>query len=73
MTVVHYIALKITEDEWLRYYSGEATHIRCTSTNGQSIQIAARHFRQFTTKIGVEGLFKLTLRQNRFVSLIKIR
>ena len=73
MMVIHYIALHIAEDEWLRYYTGEATHIRCTSTAGKSIRIAARHFRRFTQKDGVHGLFKLTLRDNSFVALQQIR
>ena len=72
MTTVHYISLRIEQEEWLRYYAGEATHLRCMSTSGKVIHLAARHFRPFTTRNGIEGLFKLTLRQNSFVSLVRL-
>ena len=70
--VTHYITLHLSEDERLRYYAGEATHIRCVSTTGQVIQIAARHFRRFTQKAGIHGVVKLTLRHKTLVSLNKI-
>ena len=69
---VHYLSLHISEHEWLRYYAGEATHIYCTDTNGKTISIAARHFRPFTTRTGIHGVFKLTLRSNQFVSLNQV-
>lgn len=69
---VHYLSLQISEQEWLRYYAGEATHIYCTDTNGKTIAIAAHHFRPFTTRTGIHGLFKLTLRSNQFVSLTQV-
>jgi hypothetical protein len=72
MTTVHYIHMKISSEEWLRYYEGTATHIRCTSIRGRVIHIGARHFRKFTTTEGIEGFFKLTLQNNQFVSIQKI-
>ena len=69
---VHYLPLKISEQEWLRYYAGEATLVHCHNTRGQTIAIAARHFRKFTTKHGIDGVFKLTLNGNRFVSLQQV-
>jgi hypothetical protein len=69
---VHYLPLKISEQEWLRYYTGEATLVHCYNTRGQTIAIAARHFRKFTTKHGIDGVFKLTLNGNRFVSLEQV-
>ena len=69
---VHYLPLKISETEWLRYYTGQATLVHCYNTRGQTITIAARYFRPFTTKHGIDGLFKLTLDGNRFVSLKQV-
>jgi len=69
---VHYLSLQISEQEWLRYYSGEATHIYCKDTNGKTIAIAARHFRKFTMVSGICGMFKLTLKDSRFISLEKL-
>ena len=69
---VHYLPLNIPKDEWLRYYSREATHIHCTSLSGQTIRISAHHFRQFTTASGIQGLFKLTLNDSRFSSIEKV-
>ena len=69
---IHYLPLKISKEEWLRYYAGQATLVHCCNTRGQTIAIAARHFRPFTTKHGIDGFFKLTIDGNRFVSLEEV-
>ena len=69
---VHYLPINISKDEWLRYYSRQATHIHCKSLRGQTIRISAHHFRQFTTISGIRGLFKLTLKDSKFKSIERI-
>ena len=69
---VHYLPLNISKDEWLRYYSRQATHIQCTSLRGKTIRISAHHFLQFTTSTGIQGLFKLTLNGSQFSSIERI-
>ena len=70
---IYYFRLFLTEKEWLRYYRGEASAVLVTTTSGKTVSLAARHFRRFTTKSGIQGFFKLTLSNNRFVSLEQIR
>ena len=69
---VYHLHLRITEQEWLKFYSGQATTVLCKSVEGTSIAIPAHRFRGFTTKEGIQGHFRLTLQQNRFVSLEKM-
>jgi hypothetical protein len=69
----HLFLLKITRDEWLRYYRGHANKIKITSLQGLKITISAHHFRSHTTETGVIGFFRLTLGTgNRFISLEKL-
>jgi len=69
---MHYLRISISKDEWLRYYSREATHIHSKSLSGKTIRISAHHFQKFTTTSGIEGLFKLTLYGSRFSSIERI-
>jgi hypothetical protein len=69
---VHYLLINISKDEWLRYYSREATHIQSKSLSGQTIRISAHHFRKFTTTSGIQGFFKLTLNGSQFSSIERI-
>ena len=70
MVTIHHFALKIPEEKWLRYYSGEIKTILIVTTAGLTVSISAHHFRPFTTKQGLYGFFKLTLdHNNRFLNL----
>ena len=65
--------IKITRDEWLKYYRGHANQIKVTSLRGLKISISAHHFRPHTAETGIIGFFRLTLGTgNQFISLEKL-
>ncbi len=71
---VHYFHIRIAPDEWLRYYRGTAEAVLVTSLSGLRISIPAVHFRQFTTFMGIQGVFRLILNDdNTFVKLDQLR
>ena len=71
---VHYFQIRISPDEWLRYYKGTADAVIVTAMSGLRISIPAAHFRPFTTFMGIQGLFRLILNdQDKFVQLDQLR
>ena len=70
---IFHLNIRISEQEWLRYYTGQVRTVICKSTEGQTISIPAHRLRPFTTKEGIVGRFRLKLDGNRFVSLEKIQ
>lgn len=69
---IHYFPVKLSEDEWIKYYQGNIDGLLVRTTRGLTLSISAHHFQKFTCKIGLFGIFKLTLRNNQFVSLEKL-
>ena len=69
----HHFWLKISKNEWLRYYRGAANSVMVRSIQGLRIAIPAHHFRNHTTLKGIEGFFELVLdKDNKMVSLKRI-
>ena len=61
---VHYFQIRISPDEWLRYYKGTADAVIVTAMSGLRISIPAAHFRPFThfqthSKKGVLGALRV--------------
>ncbi len=66
--------LRITPEEWLRYYGGGATHVVATSTDGKTVKFAAKHLQRHVTRDGISGTFRLTIDDgNNFVRLEAVR
>lgn len=62
------VRLRISADEVLRYYSGEAQVVRARTLDGRtSVQFPARLLRPFVREDGVNGIFQLLFTpDNRF-------
>ena len=72
-TKVYRFRMYITPRECQEYYKGLFTSIQVLTHTGQTLQLPARHIRNFMTPSGVEGLFELHLdNNNKFISLQKI-
>tara|TARA_B110000037_G_C16743745_1_gene352320 strand:+ start:322 stop:546 length:225 start_codon:yes stop_codon:yes gene_type:complete len=69
---IHYFPVILSEDEWIRYYRGEIEALLVHTTRGLSVSISAHHFQKFTCQVGLYGFFKLTVKNNKFVSLEKL-
>jgi len=62
--------LKISADEYLKYYAGLAKSVSVISEDGRRIEFPAAHLREFITTNGIRGYFELCFDdQNRFKQL----
>lgn len=62
--------LKISADEYLKYYTGQAKSVSVISEDGLRIEFPAAHLREFITANGIRGYFELCFdNQNRFKQL----
>ena len=66
-------ALSINHDEWLRFYAGQASAVRVTADNGQTLQLPANALRPYILHNGVHGRFAIHFDQNnKLVKLAKL-
>lgn len=57
----------------MRLYSGSARRLRARSLEGPVVDLDANHLRQFTTRSGINGRFRLVVTaQNKFLRLERI-
>lgn len=69
----YHFRLNIGPDELMRVYRGAAHRLRVTTAEGLVLDLDANHLRQFTTRTGILGNFRLvTNADNKFVRLEKI-
>ena len=70
----HYrFRLQISQQEFLRYYSGEAMTIQVISECGRRLRFPASRLRPMLTAQGIRGRFCLTVdHNNRFLDLKKL-
>lgn len=65
--------LNIDNDELMRVYTGSAKRLRVKTVEGPVVDIDANHLRQFTTRLGIFGDFRLIVTmQNKFVKIERI-
>ncbi len=65
--------LKLTQQQFLRYYQGSANSVQVRSENGQLLQFPAHRLRSFLTNNGIDGRFALIVDQNnRFIRMEKL-
>lgn len=65
-------SLHLNETQLLEIYSGHIRRVRVTTDEGLVVEIDAQHLKEFTTKQGITGKFKLTVsRHNKFIALEK--
>lgn len=68
-----FVNIYISPDEYQRWYQGSAQNVRAYTVDGRSVIFPATILRQFVTRRGIEGRFKISFdRENRFKSIEKI-
>jgi hypothetical protein len=68
----YYFSLNMAYPEFLPYYQGRLFAIVVTTTDGVKVQFPAQHLRKFVTPAGIQGLFCLETKNNKFFSLTKL-
>ncbi|KGJ92839.1 DUF2835 domain-containing protein [Colwellia psychrerythraea] len=69
----YYFSLNITTNEFLPYYQGKVQNVVVTTTQGIKVQFPAMHLRKYLAASGIQGYFCLQTKQNKFLSLAKIK
>ena len=59
-----YFTLRISRNDYLRYYRGSARHVIVKANDGRHIQFPANILRPFVTREGIAGNFVLRLDEN---------
>ncbi len=63
-------SLRISADEYLRYYRGAVRHVVVTAEDGTRLRFPAANLRPFVTREGVRGRFVMRFdANNKLVSL----
>lgn len=66
-------SLRISADEYLRYYNGSAKQVRVNSLDGRVLRFPANLLQRFVTNDGIEGVFALQYdSDNRFIDIKRI-
>ncbi len=65
--------LHLSADEYLHYYKGVAKAIQVESTTGKSIRFPAHKMREFVLAEGIHGLFRMTIGNNKIISIRRLR
>lgn len=65
--------LNIEQEEFLRYYQGEANQVVVRSIDDQTIQFPANVLRSHVTREGIHGLFELSFSDmGKFISIRRL-
>ena len=66
------VALRISKDEYLKYYARQGINVYATSIHGQSICFPAKILQRYVTHSGIEGTFEIFFDdQGRFQSVTR--
>jgi hypothetical protein len=68
----YYFAINMTSAEFFPYYEGKAQQLVVTTTEGLRVQFPAMHMRKYLLSSGINGLFCMETKNNKFLSLTKI-
>lgn len=72
MKTLHF-ALRISEQELLKFYRGHARNVVATDAQGKSMAFPIEVIRPFVTKEGVYGRFEMIVDDNfKFISIKKV-
>ncbi len=69
----YYFSIKITSAEFLPYYEGKIKTIIVTTNQGVKVEFPAMNIRKYLTSSGIQGYFCLETKQNKFLSLVKLK
>lgn len=70
----YHFYLNIDQDELMRVYRGTAHRLRVRSSEGPVIDLDSNHLRQFTTRSGIQGHFRLIVTaENKFLRLERLQ
>lgn len=65
--------INLSNEEFLRHYSGRAQAVIVLAEDGRRVRLPARNFRNFITKEGIQGRFEVELDDNnRLIKMTKI-
>jgi len=63
----------MTPAEFYPYYEGKAQQMVVSTTAGLRVQFPAMHMRKYLLSNGINGYFCMETKNNKFLSLSKIR
>lgn len=67
------VNLYISPDEYQRWYQGSAQHVLAYTVDGRSVRFPAPILRQFVTREGIKGRFRIHFdADSRFKTIEKI-
>jgi len=69
----YYFSLNMTPAEFYPYYEGKAQQMVVSTTAGLRVQFPAMHMRKYLLSNGINGYFCMETKNNKFLSLSKIR
>jgi hypothetical protein len=55
------VPLRLSTDEYLRYYRGSARNVFARDLEGRVVQFPAGLLRRFVTESGIDGTFEITI------------
>jgi len=64
--------LKISAEEALRYYRGEAKFVVVQTTSGKKLRFPAEHIRPYINQAGVNGFFSIKFDDNHKLMGLKL-
>ncbi|MBB1125324.1 DUF2835 family protein [Thiospirillum jenense] len=68
-----FFSLKIHQDAFQAYYTGQARRVSVVAENGKRLELPAHVFRPFVNHQGVTGRFKVTIDdQYRLIQLERV-
>ncbi|KIH77464.1 Protein of unknown function [Geoalkalibacter ferrihydriticus] len=68
-----FFRLRISAEEYLRYYRGTATFVQVRAEDGRRIRLPASSLRRFVMRGGIEGRFRLRFDgHQKIISLEKV-
>lgn len=67
------VDLRVSADEYLKFYRGEAHVVTCRSRDGRTIQFPVKILNPFLTRDGVSGSFEIQFdAQGKFVAIARL-
>ena len=67
------VDLKISTDEYLKFYRGQASVVTCLSRDGRRIQFPVKIINPYLTREGVNGSFEIQFdSKGKFVAITRL-
>lgn len=67
------ISLKITADEYLKLYRGQASDVSCLAVDGRTVRFPAKILTPYVTRRGIRGLFLIEFSDSgKFQNISKV-